>query len=56
MRCILPKILLGSSNHKNEKGGACGTHGGQETGMQGFDGETWGKKDTTWKTYVYMGK
>jgi len=37
-------ILLGSSNHKNEKGWACGTHGGQETDIQGFGGETWGKK------------
>ena len=39
-----PQTLLGSSNHKNEKGGACGTHGEQEIGIQGFGGETWGKK------------
>jgi hypothetical protein len=38
------QILLGSSNHKNEKGGVCGTHGGRETSIQGFGGGTWGKK------------
>ena len=35
-------------------GGACGTYGGAERGIQGFGGETGGKQ-TIWKTRAYMG-
>jgi len=38
----------------NEMGGACGTYGGAERGIQGFGGETGGKQ-TIWKTRAYMG-
>ena len=39
---------------KNEMGGECGTFGGQERCIRGFDGEARGK-ETTWKTSASMG-
>ena len=39
----------GDQVKKNEMGRTCGTYGGEERFIQGFSGETWGKK-TTWKT------
>jgi hypothetical protein len=36
-------------------GGSCSTHGNEERGIQGFDGETWGK-ETTWKVLGVDGK
>ena len=40
--CLCDKI------EKNEMGGECSTYGGEERCIQGFGGETWGKK-TTWE-------
>jgi hypothetical protein len=43
------QILFGWSNTKNDLDGACSTYGEQESCVQGFGGETWGK-ETTWMT------
>jgi hypothetical protein len=39
----------GDQIEKNEMGGACSTHRGEKSCIQGFGGETRGKK-ATWKT------
>jgi hypothetical protein len=39
------------SPKETESAGECGTYGGKEMSIQGFDGEASGK-DTTWKTQV----
>jgi hypothetical protein len=36
-------------------GGACGTHGRGEKGVQDFGGKA-RVKETTWKTKVYVGR
>ena len=33
-----PNICAGDKIEKNEMGGACGTYGGKERRLQGFDG------------------
>jgi hypothetical protein len=37
--CTDPQISLGRSNQGDEVGGACGTCGGGEEGVQGFGGK-----------------
>jgi hypothetical protein len=37
------------NSQETEMGRTCGTYGGEESCIQGFGGETWGKQ-TTWKT------
>jgi hypothetical protein len=49
MICTAHPILLGRSIEKNEMGGTCGTYGGEETRVQGFDGEP-SRTKVTWKT------
>ena len=41
---VLLSILLGDQLKKNEMGGACGTHGGQEKCIQGYCGRADGKR------------
>jgi hypothetical protein len=50
---LLPNIWV-TKIAKNEMGGACGTYGGQEKGIQGLDAETRGK-ETTRKIKEQMG-
>jgi hypothetical protein len=51
-RCLLlTKYHSGDQVKKTEMGRTCGTYGGEERRIQGFSGETWGKK-TTWKTHA----
>jgi hypothetical protein len=40
---LLPKYYSGDQIEKNEIVGVCSTCGGEETCIQGFDGETWEK-------------
>ena len=51
---LLTKYDTDDQIKKIEIGGACSTYGGEERSIQGYGGETWGKK-TTWKTQVKMG-
>jgi hypothetical protein len=45
----LTKYYSGAQMKKNELVGSCGTYGGEERCLRGFDGESsW--KETTWKT------
>jgi hypothetical protein len=46
---LLTKYYSGDQIKKNEMGGACSMYGEEESWIQGFGGETWGK-ETTWKT------
>ena len=40
------QISLGDQTKEDEMGGACGTYGGEERHIQGFDGDT-GRIETT---------
>jgi hypothetical protein len=40
MICMLAKYYSVDRIMKNEMGGTCGTYGGQERCVHGFDGET----------------
>jgi len=37
---------------KNEMGGACSAHGGEERCIQCFGGETWGKPRRGWEVII----
>ena len=49
MICTSHRILFGGQIQKNELGGAFSTYRGEESRIQGFDGEIVGK-ETTWET------
>jgi hypothetical protein len=49
MICTPHLVLFGDKIEKNEMGGACGTYGGEEGHIRGFDGEI-GRKETTWES------
>jgi hypothetical protein len=43
------EILSLNASNKPQMGGACSVFGGEESRMQSFGGETWGK-ESTWYT------
>jgi len=49
--CTAHQIFSGDKINKNEMGGACNMHGGEERCIEGFSVETW-RKETTRKTQV----
>ena len=44
MICTPHNNCSGDKIEKNEMGGACSTYGGERRCIQGFGGETWGKR------------
>ena len=54
MICTPHSICSGDHIEKNEMGGACSMHGGEERCIQGIGVETRGK-ETTWESQAYFG-
>jgi hypothetical protein len=52
---LFTQYLSDGKIEKNEMGKTCSVYGREERRIQGFGGETWGKK-ATWETQSQMGE